>query len=436
MREYTKKPESQSRTLDSNPKAFKQAPIDVIIQRYKERNIQRYAEDEELIQGKFSDTVQREEFDEDELLQGKFDTVQREGIDEDELLQGKFETSIVQREEIDIPDNLKNGIEAPSGYSMDDVRVHYNSPKAAQLQALAYAQGTDIHVAPEQKQHLPHEACYVVQQKQGRVQPTMQLQGVNVNDNGGLEKEADVMGGKAVEKVNTSKVFGYKFLNSNLIQRKIIVDGTVYPYGGNSKELNYSKREFRKLLMLSLQCFKYKETGTRAMWNRINTWLADEDDSEERTFKDWEELTSKLWDDNLLTRVMSGPSMGPKNLGNRPSFTSDVIKQFPVGLGQHRRHIISSSTLGKAIEKGYEYLKSKYTDNKNQVLITLNEWLTRNHETVKTTEYSALRAIWTHVHNHSGNIWVGDGKWNSAIGLIRSSLTSLLSRLRRVPVCL
>lgn len=195
------------------------------------------------------------------------------------------------------------------------------------------------------------------------------------------------------------------------------------------ENLNYSKREFRKLLILSLQCFKYKGTGTRAMWNRIDTWLADEDDSEERTFKDWEELTSKLWDDNLLTRVMSGPSMGPKNLGNRPSFTSDVIKQFPVGFGQHRRHIISSSTLGKAIEKGYEYLKSEYTDNKNQVLITLNEWLTRNHETVKTTEYSALRAIWTHVHNHSGNIWVGDGKWNSAIGLIRGSLTSLLSRL-------
>ena len=53
MREYTKKPENQSRTLDNNPKASKQAPIDVILQRYKERNIQQYVKDEELIQGKF-----------------------------------------------------------------------------------------------------------------------------------------------------------------------------------------------------------------------------------------------------------------------------------------------------------------------------------------------------------------------------------------------
>ena len=37
MREYTKKPKNQSRTLDSNRKASKQAPIAVILQRYKEQ---------------------------------------------------------------------------------------------------------------------------------------------------------------------------------------------------------------------------------------------------------------------------------------------------------------------------------------------------------------------------------------------------------------
>ena len=97
-----------------------------------------------------------------------------------------------------LPDQLKSGIENMSGYAMDDVRVHYNSSKPAQLQAHAYAQGTDIHLASGQEQHLPHEAWHVVQQKQGRVKPTMQLKGkVNVNDDGGLEREADVMGAKA-----------------------------------------------------------------------------------------------------------------------------------------------------------------------------------------------------------------------------------------------
>ena len=99
-----------------------------------------------------------------------------------------------------LPDQLKNGIENLSGYNMEDVRVHYGSPKPAQLNAHAYAQGTDIHVASGQERHLPHEAWHVVQQKQGRVRPTLQMkEGVHVNDDAGLEKEADVMGLKAMQ---------------------------------------------------------------------------------------------------------------------------------------------------------------------------------------------------------------------------------------------
>ncbi len=99
-----------------------------------------------------------------------------------------------------LPDNLKSGIENLSGYAMDDVKVHYNSDKPGQLQAHAYAQGTDIHIASGQEKHLPHEAWHVVQQKQGRVQPTIQMKGkVNINDNADLEKEADVMGEKALQ---------------------------------------------------------------------------------------------------------------------------------------------------------------------------------------------------------------------------------------------
>ena len=97
-----------------------------------------------------------------------------------------------------MPDNLKAGIESLSGFSMDDVRVHYNSSKPATVQALAYTQGTDIHVAPGQEKHLPHEAWHVAQQMAGRVLPTTNINGLPVNDNAGLEHEADVMGEKAV----------------------------------------------------------------------------------------------------------------------------------------------------------------------------------------------------------------------------------------------
>jgi chaperonin cofactor prefoldin len=181
-------------------------------------------EGDELLQGKF-DVAQREVDDDEELLQGKFEPVQK--MDEEELLQGKFEA--LQRKEVNtplqgepaqraahaasgeepvqrqekpndtgLPDQLKSGIESLSGMSMDHVKVHYNSDKPGQLQAHAYAQGSEIHVAPGQERHVPHEAWHVVQQAEGRVAPTTQAKGVAINDDKTLENEADAMGMKAM----------------------------------------------------------------------------------------------------------------------------------------------------------------------------------------------------------------------------------------------
>ena len=97
-----------------------------------------------------------------------------------------------------LPADLKAGLESLSGYNMDDVRVHYNSAKPAQLQAHAYAQGADIKIAGGQEQHLPHEAWHVVQQQQGRVRPTAQLKSdTRINNDAQLEQEADAMGARA-----------------------------------------------------------------------------------------------------------------------------------------------------------------------------------------------------------------------------------------------
>ena len=109
---------------------------------------------------------------------------------------------ILQRKEDSngLPVGLRAGVESLSGQSMSDVTVHRNSDKPAQLQAHAYAQGTDIHLGPGQEQHLPHEAWHVAQQKQGRVEPTTQLKAATlINDDKGLEQEADVMGAKAMQ---------------------------------------------------------------------------------------------------------------------------------------------------------------------------------------------------------------------------------------------
>lgn len=135
-----------------------------------------------------------------------------------------------------LPDTLKTGVEQLSGHSMDDVKVYYNSSKPAQLQAHAYAQGSEIHLAPGQEKHLPHETWHVVQQKQGRVKPTLQLKGnVTVNDDAGLEREADVMGNKALQSRHNEQSEGtlmqQSSVESSTVQRVIHANPHVQMFG-------------------------------------------------------------------------------------------------------------------------------------------------------------------------------------------------------------
>ncbi|MDY0130074.1 MAG: DUF4157 domain-containing protein, partial [Methanosarcina vacuolata] len=214
---------------------------------------QEIPEEEEPLQGRFKEPIQRQEIPEEEKpLQGKFENkpdiacpscsatpiVQRQEIlEEEEPLQGKM-IGIVQRQEIPeeeeplqtkrenntgMPDNLKAGVESLSGIDMSDVRVHYNSDKPAEVGALAYTQGTNIHVAPGQERHLPHEAWHVVQQKQGRVSPTGEVKGLPLNDSRTLESEADLMGGGALqryEQVKKPKENKSRAAASSIVQKK------------------------------------------------------------------------------------------------------------------------------------------------------------------------------------------------------------------------
>jgi uncharacterized protein (DUF1800 family) len=109
---------------------------------------------------------------------------------------------VVQRKEAystGLPRHLKSGIENLSGMSMDHVKVHYNSSQPAQLNALAYAQGSDIHIGPGQEKHLPHEAWHVAQQLMGRVKPAIQMKTQGISNDSRLECEADVMGARAAK---------------------------------------------------------------------------------------------------------------------------------------------------------------------------------------------------------------------------------------------
>ncbi|WP_082596326.1 eCIS core domain-containing protein [Sphingomonas sp. Root241] len=133
-----------------------------------------------------------------------------------------------------LPANLKTGMEALSGIALDDVRVHRNSARPAQMQAHAYAQGTDIHLAPGQEQHLPHEAWHVVQQKQGRVRATRHdPRGQPINDSPSLESEADRMGAIAARPIAQAKAApplpSLPLSLSAVRQPKVVYAGNFHP---------------------------------------------------------------------------------------------------------------------------------------------------------------------------------------------------------------
>lgn len=132
-------------------------------------------------------------------------TAQRTVMEEEEL-QMKSAAPPVQRKGEGMPEPVRAKMEQAFGTDFSDVRVHTGN-QAEQVGALAYAQGNDIHFAPGQyhpetskgQELLGHELAHIVQQKQGRVKPTTEVNGVVVNDDPSLEREADQWGSKAAQ---------------------------------------------------------------------------------------------------------------------------------------------------------------------------------------------------------------------------------------------
>lgn len=94
-----------------------------------------------------------------------------------------------------IPAQLKKRVEDNTALELDDVRIHYNSGRPAELDALAYTQGTQVYLGPGQERHLPHELGHVVQQKLGMVRAdTRHESGAALNTDQALERQADRIG--------------------------------------------------------------------------------------------------------------------------------------------------------------------------------------------------------------------------------------------------
>lgn len=130
----------------------------------------------------------------------------------------KASPAIQRKEDGGIPAPVRAKMEHSFQADFSDVNVHVGS-KAPEIGALAYAQGNDIHFAPGQynpesasgQQLLGHELAHVVQQREGRVKPTIDVSGVPVNDDPSLEREADRLGAKAAQTKLDSETYAAGF---------------------------------------------------------------------------------------------------------------------------------------------------------------------------------------------------------------------------------
>lgn len=103
-----------------------------------------------------------------------------------------------------LPIALSNQIKTLLGVDPAQAVIHKNSSKAAEIGALAFVQGHEIHFAPgkfnpntrEGKELIGHEFTHYKQQLQGLVQPTSEIAGMPLNDDAGLEGEADAIAAK------------------------------------------------------------------------------------------------------------------------------------------------------------------------------------------------------------------------------------------------
>lgn len=122
-------------------------------------------------------------------------------------------------------------MERAFGTSFSSVKIITDSQEAVDLGAKAFTMGESIYFAPgfyrpntaEGKKLLAHELTHVVQQREGRVQPTTEKQGFQINDNQNLEDEADRRGNLAVQR---REVPAFKLSNSvtsqSTVQQKVV----------------------------------------------------------------------------------------------------------------------------------------------------------------------------------------------------------------------
>lgn len=289
-----------------------------------------------------------------------------------------------------LPDEVKALVEDRSGLSLDDVRVHYDSDRPTRFGASAMTQGSDIHVAPGEERHVGHEAWHVVQQKQGRVRPTRSLNGLPLNDDPALEREAEVLGrglaapplplgGPGVHQQIAQRVLPTK----ETYLKMLVSEGEKLPKEGDK---DYDEADDQpktwvpgwsvairafiaaKPIFLSERIDRKAVGQVEAFLRQLtqHALLGDHPTLVRHTqmaIRWFEDIESKSGPTGLRTlKVLAGD--GGVKLEGRPGFpkVTGNLKDLKPRPGEHRRHILAWHDLRKFMELAYSSKKKTVVD--------------------------------------------------------------------------
>lgn len=331
-----------------------------------------------------------------------------------------------------LPDLLKSGIENLSGYFMDDVKVYYNSGKPAQLQAHAFAQGTDIHLGSGQENHLPHEARHVVQQKQGRVKPTLQVKGgANVNDDELLEREADVMGAKALYRFGNNLPKTNAEIHSNApIQAKL--------YYASNSDREFSSEEEVKNFFAGAQQSHVSESdlleglhSDRLQYVNFRGFLAGRHGYQVLSI---EEYTARP---AVAGRGSAGLQATDNSVGfvisGRPAWTEETLEKLkPIKFRDNIRHIIPYHMISDGFMFWLNNVFTSANGDLSQVKVEVGTLALKLGVTVENPldiSKEAIQGLCVSIlgmlNNIPGNLWAGDKVENQRLNSLRQRIEGI-----------
>jgi Domain of unknown function (DUF4157) len=174
-----------------------------------------------------------------------------------------------------LPEQVRRAMERSFHADFGSVRIH-EDPHVAALGAEAYTRGADIAFAPGRYQPesaaglelLGHELAHVVQQAQGRVRPTLQARGLPINDDEGLEREADTLGARAARGELVAS-------GARTIARDGVVTQGVFKLKGNiltTTQVDRLAGALRSELTDS-GLLEFRDAATRERALLLNVWL-------------------------------------------------------------------------------------------------------------------------------------------------------------------